>query len=123
MWLSNLFTKTKDNEREEDSINKDKVNEENINISSKHEEGPVINELKNRVEKVKKIHTKLQELQNEQDLNLNNNTTNTLPDKGKQCASTNKNENNLEINKYKIEDILRIISVIENDLQSLTDKV
>lgn len=122
MWLSNLFTKTKDNERE-DSINKDKVNEEYINISSKHEEEPVINELKNRVEKIKKIHTKLQELQNKQDLNLNNNTTNNLTDEGKQCESTNKNENNLEINKYKIEDILRIIPVIENDLQSLTDKV
>ncbi|XP_003240938.1 myb-like protein D [Acyrthosiphon pisum] len=122
MWLINFFTKTKDNEREY-NINKDKVNEESINISSKHEEKPVINDLKNRVEKVKKIHTKLQELQNKQDINLNNNTANTLRDKDKQCASTNKNENNLEINNYKIEDILRIIPVIENNLQSLTEKV
>ncbi|XP_060879930.1 metacaspase-2-like [Metopolophium dirhodum] len=117
MWLINLFTKTKDNGREE-SINKDKINEESINISLKHVEEQVINDLKNRVEKVKKIHTKLKELQNKQDLHLNNNTTNTLSDKDEQCASTNKNENN-----YKIEDILRIIPVIENNLQSLTEKV
>jgi len=122
MWLINHFTKAKDNGRE-DIINKDKVNEESINISSKHEEEPVIKDLKNRVEKVKKIHTKLKELQNKQDLNLISNITNTLCNKDKQCASTNKNENNLEINNYKIEDILRIIPVIENNLQSLTEKV
>lgn len=122
MWLVNFFTKTKNNGREDD-INKDKVHEESINISSKHKEEPVINDLKKRVEKVKKIHTKLQELQNKQDLNLNNNLINTLRDKDKQCASTIKNENNLEINNYKIEDILRIIPVIENNLQSLTEKV
>lgn len=120
MWLSNLFTNTKDNGRE-DSTNKDKVNEELINISSKHAVEPVINGLKNRVEKVKIIHTKLQALQNKQDLNLN--TTSTLPDKDKQCASKNKNEKKLEINNCKIEDILRIIPVIENNLLSLTERV
>jgi len=122
MWLVNFFSKTKDNGRE-DNINKDKVNEESINVSSKHEEEPVINDLKKRVEKVKKIHTKLQELQSKKDSNLNNNTTNIPRDKDEQCASTNKNVNNLEINNYKIEDILRIIPVIENNLLSLTDKV
>lgn len=122
MWLSNLFTKTKDNEPE-DYINKNNVNDESINMSSKHEEEPVINELKNRVEKVKMIHAKLQALQNKQDFNLNNNTTNTPQDTDKQCVSMNKNEKNSEINNCKIEDVLSITPVMENNLQSVTDKV
>ena len=122
MWVINLFTKTKNNEYEE-SINKDKVNEESINISSKHKEEPVINDLKKRVAKVKMIHIKLQALQNKQDLNLINNTTNMIRDKDNECASTNENKKNLETNDYKIEDILRIIPVLENNLQSLTKKV
>jgi len=123
MWLSNLFTKTKDNEHE-DSINKDKAKEESINISSKQEKESIINDLKIRVEKVKMIHAKLQALQNKQDLNLNSNTTNTLlQDKDKRCTTTKKNEEKLEINNYEIEDVLRIIPIIENNLQSLTEKV
>lgn len=122
MWLSYFFTSTKDNEPE-NCINKDNVNDESINISSKEEEEPEINDLRNRVEKVKEIHKKLQALQNKQDIHLNNNTTNTFQDKDLPCASKNKDEEKLEINNCKIEDVLRIIPVLENNIQSLTEKV
>lgn len=122
MWLSNLFTKTNNNECN-DSINEDIANEESINVSSNQEEEPVINDLKERVERVKMIYAKLQILQNKQDLDLNNNCTNTVDEKHDQCTSTNENEKNLEINNCKIDDVLKIIPVIESNLQILTEKV
>ncbi|XP_025192823.1 LOW QUALITY PROTEIN: myb-like protein D [Melanaphis sacchari] len=121
MWLSNFFTKTKSNECE-DSIDKDIVDEESINNPSNHEEEPVINDLKKRVERVKIIYAKLQTLQNKQDLNLNN-CINTVQEKNVQYTSMNENENNLEINNCKIEDVLSIIPIIETNLQTLTEKV
>jgi len=122
MWLSNLFTKTKNNECDEGN-NEDIVNEESINISSNQEEIPFINDLKEKVERVKKIYAKLQTLQDKQDLNLNNKYTDNIQEKNDQGTSKNEDEKNFEINNCKLEDVLRIIPIIETNLQTLTEKV
>lgn len=122
MWLSNLFTKTKNNECD-DNNNEDIVNEESINTSSNQEEKPFINDLKEKVELVKNIYAKLQTLQDKQDLNLNNNYTDTAQEKIDQGTSTNEDKKNVEINNCKLEDVLRIIPIIETNLQTLTEKV
>jgi len=122
MWLSNLFTKTKNHECD-DSNKEDIVNEESINISSNQEEQPFINDLKEKFERVKEIYAKLQTLQDKQDLNLNNNYEDKTQEKNDQGTSTNEDEKNLEINNCKLEDVLRIIPIIETNLQTLTEKV
>jgi len=122
MWLSNLFTKTKNHECD-DSNKEDIVNGESINISSNQEEKPFINDLREKIESVKKIYAKLQALQDKQDLNLNNNYTDNTQEKNDQSTSTNEDEKNLEINNCKLEDVLRIIPIIETNLQTLTEKV
>lgn len=143
MWLNSFFSKPKDNGCEattqnctnedkadedkvnEDKVNKDKVTEEKVNeekvnevkvgeesvkILSKNEEEPIIkNDLQERVEQVKKVHENIQAIQNKQHLNCSTETTNSK-----------KNE---EINNCKIEAVLRIIPVIEKNLQTLTKKV
>lgn len=121
MWLSNLFTKTKNHECD-DSFKENIVNEESINILSNQEEKPFINDLKEKIERVKKIYAKLQTLQDKQDLNLNNYRDNSQ-EKNDQGTSTKEDEKNLEINNCKLEDVLRIIPIIETNLQTLTEKV
>jgi len=124
MWILDLFTKPKDNEREEAVEQSTNENNESINTSSNNkEEELILDDLKNRVEHVKTVHDKLQALQNKQDSNLNNDTTNNVQEKDEQCVSTNDNEKNVEINNSKIEDVLRIIPVLEENLQTLTEKV
>ncbi|XP_050063731.1 uncharacterized protein PF3D7_1120600-like [Aphis gossypii] len=122
MWLSNLFTKTKNHECD-DSNKEDIVNEESINISSNQEDKPFINDLKEKVERVKEIYAKLQTLKDKQDLNLNNNYIDKAQEKNDQSTSTNEDEKNLEINNCRLEDVLRIIPIIETNLQTLTEKV
>lgn len=123
MWLNSFFSKTNKNECEdttqhtinedkvnEDKVEEDKVKEESIKICEKKEEKPIIKaDLPERVEHVKIEEENLPALQNKQDLNLNNDTTNTK-----------KNE---EINNCKIEAVLRIIPVLEKNIQTLTNKV
>lgn len=133
MWLSSFFSKTKKNECEdtnqqpinedklnddkvdedkhnEDKLHKDKVDEESIKILSKNEEEPIIKaDLQERVEHVKIVHENLQALQNKEDLHLNNDTTNTK-----------KNE---QIKNCKLEEVLKIIPVLEQNIQTLTKKV
>ncbi|XP_003248222.1 kinesin-like protein KIP1 [Acyrthosiphon pisum] len=148
MWLNSFFSKPKDNvceatvqnctnedkvdedkvdedkvdedKADEDNVNKDKVTEEKVNevkiceesvkILSKNEEERIIKtDLQERVEEVKIVHENIQAIQNKQDLNCSTDTTNTK-----------KNE---EINNCKIEAVLRIIPVIEKNLQTLTKKV
>lgn len=148
MWLNSFFSKTKQNECEdtiqpsinddkvnedkvnedkvnknkvnedkvdkdkvtEDKVNKCKVNEESIKILSKNEEELIAKtDLQERVEHVKIVHNNLQAIQNKQDLNVSNDNINTK-----------KNE---EINNCKIEAVLRIIPVLEKNIQTLTKKV
>lgn len=133
MWLNSFFSKTKKNECEdtiqhsnnEDKVNEDKVNEAKVNkdkvieekvneesvkiLSKNEEELKIKTDLQERVEHVKIVHGNLQAIQNKQDLNLNTDITNAK-----------KNE---EINNCKIEAVLRIIPVIEKNLQTLTKKV
>lgn len=138
MWLNSFFSKPKDNgceattqnctnedKADEDKVNEDKVNkdnvteekvnevkvvEESVKILSKNEEELIIkNDLQERVEQVKKVHENIQAIQNKQHLNCSTETTNSK-----------KNE---EINNCKIEAVLRIIPVIEKNLQTLSKKV
>jgi len=103
MWLRNIFFKTKNKEGED--IVQHSINEESV--SSNNEEKPTITaDLQKGVEHVNIIPTNFQD---KQDLNLNNNTTNT--------------KTNSEINNCKIEDVLKIIPVIEKNIQTLTEKV
>jgi len=133
MWLNSFFSKTKKNECEdtiqhtinenkltedninenkvnEDKLNEDKVNEESIKILSKNEEELIIKaDLQDRVEHVKIVSENVQALQNKQDLHLNNDTTNKKKIE--------------EVNNCKIEEVLRIIPILEKNIQTLTKKV
>ncbi|XP_060843837.1 protein PF3D7_1417600-like [Rhopalosiphum padi] len=114
MWLNSLFFKTKINEDEntiQQSVNENTINEETNEISLKNDKEPIIKtDLEKRVEDVKIIHENTQALQNKQDLNLN-------------CHSITDIKNHEEINNCKIAEVLRIIPIIEKNLQTLTDKV
>lgn len=114
MWLSNLFFKTKNNESEDtiqgstgQNINENIINEETVEIVLNNDEKPIIINEK-RVEDVKIINENIQALENKQDLNLN-------------CITDIKNHE--EINNCKIAEVLRIVPIIEKNLQTLTDKV
>ncbi|XP_027836476.2 myb-like protein D [Aphis gossypii] len=110
MWLSNLFFKTKNNDSEDttqgstgQNINENMINEETVEIVLNNDDEPIIiNDLEKRVEDVKKIH------ENKQDLNFN-------------CITDIKTHE--EINNCKIAEVLRIVPIIEKNLQTLTDKV
>lgn len=116
MWLSNLFFKTKNNDSEDttqgstgQNINANMINEETVEIVLNNDDEPIIiNDLEKRVEDVKIIHENKQALENKQDLNLN-------------CITDIKNHE--EINNCRIAEVLRIIPIIEKNLQTLTDKV
>lgn len=116
MWLSNLFFKTKNNENENttqgstaQNINENMINEETVDIVLNNDDEPIIiNNLEKQVEDVKIIYENKQALENKQDLNLN-------------CITDIKNHE--EINNCKIAEVLRIVPIIEKNLQTLTDKV
>jgi len=115
MWLSNLFFKTKNNEIENTTQgsagqnNENMINEETVEIVLNNNDEPIIiNNLEKRVEDVKIIQENIQALENKQDLNVN-------------CITDIKN--NGEINNCKIAEVLRIVPIIEKNLQTLTEKV
>ncbi|XP_025196826.1 uncharacterized protein LOC112595742 [Melanaphis sacchari] len=92
------------------STDEDTINEETNQIPLKNDTEPIIKtDLEKRVEDVKVILDNIQ-TQNKQDSSLN-------------CHSTTDIKIHEEINHCKIAEVLRVIPIIEKNLQTLTDKV
>lgn len=129
MWL---FQRAKDKCSETVIYsNEDKVEklEKSSTVNYEKKEVDTIEELKERVEYVKKVTSRLQIIHEKQNKNNIINTTvktaiieNNLKDEKEKCDRNNTNKIN-EINNKKIDDILILIPKLENNIRTLCKKV
>lgn len=129
MWL---FQRAKDKCSETVIYsNEDKVEklEKSSTVNYEKKEVDTIEELKERVEYVKKVTSRLQIIHEKQNKNNIINTTvktaiieNNVKDEKEKCDRNNTNKIN-EINNKKIDDILILIPKLENNIRTLCKKV